>query len=360
MKIFPKMLISFVLLMVFVFCYSGQAQIFLTATDLLNFIETTEYKEADDTTNSITMNVGNAGANQSWNFSNVVMQQNLEEWNFLDPVNTPFASDFPNANMAIKIIEQAYPDTFYIFFRVDDNIFIEQGSAAIYQGISSVVYDSSSALPLPLTMGSQWTELDTFQAGSPGFLFETIEIVNGEVDAWGTVTVPNHTLSCLRLRENITEIDNEYYNNVLISSDTNRYINYEWLGKEILLIAQAESQDNVTNPNFTQAAYFVRDVTAITPIMNNVIHTTGFLLFPNYPNPFNPTTTISFQLSTTCFVTLKVYDLVGRKIATLVHERKTAGEHLVQWNAANYASGIYYYKLQAGEYQELKKMILMK
>jgi hypothetical protein len=223
-----------------------------------------------------------------------------------------------------------------------------------------VEHDSSSALPLPLSMGSQWTEMDTIVTGPPGFEFEAIEIVNGEIDAWGTVTVPNQTLSCLRLRENITKINNQYVQSVLVSSDTNRYINYEWLGKEILLIAQAESPDNVTNPNFTQAAYFMRDVTAITPIVNDVMNTTDFLLFPNYPNPFNPTTKISWQLAVGSPVKLEIYNLVGQMVATLIDENRPAGYHSIQFNAANLPSGIYYYQLQAGEFRDVKKMILMK
>jgi lysophospholipase L1-like esterase len=85
-----------------------------------------------------------------------------------------------------------------------------------------------------------------------------------------------------------------------------------------------------------------------------------FQLFSNYPNPFNPTTAIKYQLSMTSFVRLKIYDLHGREIVTLVDDLKPAGNHRVHWNAAEYASGIYYYQIQAGKYQEVKKMTLMK
>ena len=98
----------------------------------------------------------------------------------------------------------------------------------------------------------------------------------------------------------------------------------------------------------------------ISGINDYSIFAKHFSLFQNYPNPFNPTTTISYQLSAMSFVTLKVYDLLGQEITSLVNERKTAGKHQVVWDASMMPSGIYYYQLQAGEYQEVKKMMLMK
>ena len=94
----------------------------------------------------------------------------------------------------------------------------------------------------------------------------------------------------------------------------------------------------------------------------------AFALGQNYPNPFNPTTTISFQLpapsgaegSAVSFVKLTVYDALGREAATLVNEEKSAGSHTVTWNAQNFSSGIYVYRIVAGDYVDSKKMLLMK
>jgi photosystem II stability/assembly factor-like uncharacterized protein len=84
------------------------------------------------------------------------------------------------------------------------------------------------------------------------------------------------------------------------------------------------------------------------------------VLEQNYPNPFNPTTTISFQLTANSFVTLKVYDVLGREVATLVNEAKLPGTYSVQWDAAGVASGVYFYKLQAGKFVETKKLLLLR
>jgi hypothetical protein len=95
---------------------------------------------------------------------------------------------------------------------------------------------------------------------------------------------------------------------------------------------------------------------------NNSIQLKKFLLEQNYPNPFNPSTSIQYAISSAQFVTLKVYDLLGREVATLVNEEKTAGSYNVEFRMQNLelSSGIYFYKLQAGDFVETKKMILLK
>jgi|GEM_PF-5728669 len=86
----------------------------------------------------------------------------------------------------------------------------------------------------------------------------------------------------------------------------------------------------------------------------------GFELSQNYPNPFNPTTKISWQSPFSSHQTLIVYDVLGREIVTLVNEYREAGSHIVYFDGSNFASGIYFYRLQAGSFVEVKKMILMK
>ncbi len=94
-----------------------------------------------------------------------------------------------------------------------------------------------------------------------------------------------------------------------------------------------------------------------------------FTLFQNYPNPFNLSTIIKFQIPSTNlgfgisdlgFVSLKVYDLMGRDVATLVNGPLTRGSHTVQWDASDFTSGVYFYRLQAGGYSETKKLLLVK
>lgn len=86
----------------------------------------------------------------------------------------------------------------------------------------------------------------------------------------------------------------------------------------------------------------------------------SFDLRQNFPNPFNPATTISFELPQTEFVVFKIYNILGEEVSTLVSQQLTAGKYQYEWDAADIAGGVYLYKLQAGDYVEVKKMVLMK
>ncbi len=87
---------------------------------------------------------------------------------------------------------------------------------------------------------------------------------------------------------------------------------------------------------------------------------TKYDLDQNYPNPFNPSTTISFTIPLKSFVSLKVFDALGRKVSTIVSEEMHAGRYSRQWNAEGLPSGVYFYHLEAGTYHDTKKLLLLK
>jgi hypothetical protein len=91
---------------------------------------------------------------------------------------------------------------------------------------------------------------------------------------------------------------------------------------------------------------------------NNTVN--DFVLKQNYPNPFNPSTTIKYSITSSDFVTLKVYDVLGNEVATLINEEKPAGSYEVNFDATQLSSGIYFYTINASNFVETKKMILMK
>lgn len=121
----------------------------------------------------------------------------------------------------------------------------------------------------------------------------------------------------------------------------------------VSLVTGSESQQKIFvttgNPSETGTS---NEVDSETP--------NQFSLHQNYPNPFNPSTIISYQLTGNSEVSLKVFDMLGREVATLVNERKTAGEHEVTFDAFGLPSGVYIYQLKAEEFQQTRKMVLVK
>jgi subtilisin family serine protease len=97
-----------------------------------------------------------------------------------------------------------------------------------------------------------------------------------------------------------------------------------------------------------------------TEVNDENISITNYMLYQNYPNPFNPVTVIEYAIPQISKTTLKIYDILGREITTLVNEEKPAGFYKVNWNAANLPSGVYFYRIKAGSYTDTRKMILLK
>jgi hypothetical protein len=87
---------------------------------------------------------------------------------------------------------------------------------------------------------------------------------------------------------------------------------------------------------------------------------TTYSISQNYPNPFNPTTKINYSVPKTSYVTVKVYDILGRVVATIVNENKPVGNYSVQFNANRLTSGIYFYRMESGSFSQTKKLLLLK
>lgn len=105
-------------------------------------------------------------------------------------------------------------------------------------------------------------------------------------------------------------------------------------------------------------SYIPINISGVSEDNNSIVE--GYSLFQNYPNPFNPSTTITFTLSERSFVTLKIYDALGRVVSKVISEEMLPGRYARQWNAEGVASGTYFYRLDAGSYSETKKLILLK
>jgi hypothetical protein len=147
-------------------------------------------------------------------------------------------------------------------------------------------------------------------------------------------------------------------------------------GSQHAIVPSGNERDNVQNISLQGYAGILTDcsvchgynpadpgphgmvVSAMTNPLKSSPHT--YALQQNYPNPFNPATKIEYSIPKTCRVTLNIYDLLGRKIITLVNEEKSAGTYQIKFDDSNLASGMYLYRLQAGSFNETKRLMLLK
>ncbi len=111
-----------------------------------------------------------------------------------------------------------------------------------------------------------------------------------------------------------------------------------------------------------ETGYGISDVgtiSSITGIEDENTTLVEYELGQNYPNPFNPVTKMNFSLSKSSFVTLEVYNSLGQKVTTLINNKLNSGSYKVKFNGSKLSSGIYYYKIQAGEFHSVMKMLLL-
>lgn len=194
--------------------------------------------------------------------------------------------------------------------------------------------------------------------GTFGFLYKTI---NGGI-TWNPVTNTDiGAYSICAVNDSLFYVGSESYSKIF--KTTNRGIN--WL-----------SQNLPSSYRPVEGVHFINSNTGYCCSYQTIMKTTNggavsinnisseipnrYKLHQNYPNPFNPTTNIKYQIQKSGFVTLKVYDILGKEIATLVNEIQKPGTYEVPFSAENLNSGVYFYKIQSGNYSETKRMILIK
>ncbi len=139
------------------------------------------------------------------------------------------------------------------------------------------------------------------------------------------------------------------------------YLNYPVTIKEIQIkLGSAKVNGETYSGSINIDNFRIEYPLNVTSVDESETSLSGFSLKPNYPNPFNPSTTIEFNIDETAYVTLKVYDALGREVETLISDELSAGIHNLQWNAGSYASGIYFYQISKNGIRLTRKMMLLK
>ncbi|NWG27526.1 MAG: T9SS type A sorting domain-containing protein [Ignavibacteriaceae bacterium] len=188
----------------------------------------------------------------------------------------------------------------------------------------------------------------------PGYISTIRDSSIITLDGWGTITTQYGTFQVLRTLER--HWIKEYLNGQLTADK--RSVSYAWFDQRgITILSYTNPSDSV---NFTTASIIEAELApASAEQINNVIPK-NFQLDQNYPNPFNPSTKIRYSIPEASFASIKVYDMLGKELAILVNEEQSAGNYEVDFNAAGLSSGIYFYQLQAGNFVEMRKMILLR
>lgn len=157
------------------------------------------------------------------------------------------------------------------------------------------------------------------------------------------------------------------YNEITMTQNLDTFraeIPAQQLGSKVYYYISATSNSNrtVTKPLTAPQGYYKFVIDNPTSVNENTVTPLSFELSQNFPNPFNPNTKISYSLQFTGEreVNLSVYDVLGNEVATLVNGKQSSGSYSVEFNGSNFSSGIYFYRLSAGEFNDTKRMVLIK
>ncbi len=337
----------------------------ITTGDLTNYFGAGKSWFQYHSTDTVTMNVGSASgtASQAWSAPAVTYQDTSRLDNVL-PSSTPYGSDFPGAMYAQEESISEGPVTLqnYAFYTLSNDSLLILGSVEHTSGlVSGVAIDTSIishkvklAFVFPLQTGNL-TSVGEDTIYSNG---NDVEVNSGTntYDAFGTLTLPNGAFPALRVSG--TTATKSYLSGTLVNTNTSYTIS--WLtesGNQLGVQVDTPSSGTV---KVHSVSLIVVGSTPATLVKAAPRLPSSFALSQNYPNPFNPSTQIQFSVPQAGFVSLKVYDVLGREVATLINRELAPSSYSITWNAANVPSGVYLYRLDAGNYSVTKKMVLLK
>ena len=187
-------------------------------------------------------------------------------------------------------------------------------------------------------------------------------LLNAGVDVLLKNLSPSPSTALLHHKYAVIDAEKSSPNSVVITGSHNWSSSAETANDENTLVIHSQRIANLYLQEFKQryvdAGGSDDIVLSVKPFTNEAPR--SYELQQNYPNPFNPSTNIRFSIVDARFVILKVYDILGRGVATLVNERMSPGVYTVAWNASRFASGIYFVRLQAGNFTAVRKVVLMK
>ncbi|MBK9331635.1 MAG: T9SS type A sorting domain-containing protein [Ignavibacteria bacterium] len=323
------------------------AQITLTSANNPSPGENNHYTICD-TTN---ISEGTSGANQTWSFP-VLTGTDSGTVRFVNPGSTPYASQFPSSNIATTEDEA----TFSYLTSSSSNL-ISNGSAGL--GLTINYSNPQTYLQFPFSYSSNFTDNFAAHYSSQGFEVFSTGTVTVTADAWGTITLPAGTFSnALRLK--FVTVTND---STSIGISTSNATSYSWFvnGRKlpIFTITYTSFSFNGFPLGSDKSVNYSDHVTI--GITNISTETPGeYRLSQNYPNPFNPATTLEFGITKPEFVSLKIYDMLGKETAVLVSAKLRPGTYKYNFNASGLTSGIYFYTLKTENFSETKRMTLVK
>jgi hypothetical protein len=334
---------------------AGQITVTSSDASAMFTLGKTSWTYEDSTTTSL--NIGALGST-SWDFRSLHVDFG-STLTSVAPSSTPYAGDFSTATHAFQTSQslEGISITVYQYFILSSSSLLNPGTKGGGPSqFGTVVYsltNSPAAMnyAFPSTFGTTWntsyTENYSITVGGFPIVGSTTDYAESyAVDAYGPMSLPGGaTYQALRIRFEERSPDLR--------------VGYIFIAKEGAIVT-VSALDTLNK----SGAIPVAGVSWISPtavgVADEKTNPAEYALFQNFPNPFNPATIIKYQVPVTSSVKLSVYDVIGREVAVLINETKTPGEYTATFDAKALSSGVYIYRLEAGNFVQSKRMLLVK
>jgi len=345
----------FLFIFFIVFAGFSFAQINFTANDLNNMysVGSTTLNVSTGRILNVSMDIGTASNSaQNWVLPSNLTYTDTMKMIHIPFVGSPFENNFPGATNCMKIDFTNENFTVYNYIKIASDHMANVGRGIIASDtVAAIDAVSDTMTILPVELGTNFQLKSTEDLGNG-----LINMMTGTTtyDGYGTISTPYGNFQCLRsIEETKSEI---YLNGDLHSTGIEKQVIFMSKQARIEMDIESASTSGVVNINNVQIELF----NATTNVENENYFVKDFAINQNYPNPFNPSTTINYQIPVSGNVELKVFDILGNEVATLVNQIQNAGTHSVNFDASNLSSGTYIYTIKSGSFFKSNKMMLVK
>ena len=341
------------------------AQITITLNDVQSLwsLGSSSVTNLDTIVSSV--NIGQPGST-SWNFTGLASHLSFTTTQ-VDPSSTPYGANYPGAAYARHAngsIPGISSESWGYASLANSNALFHGGVSTVTPapGLTIATYQYFAPLEielhLPVTFATSWpyggieTDISFRIVPPPDTVTTTLNVVE-TADAYGAMTMPGGSaVNALRLRRDERRMSSR--------TGYSRHITYIFTartGESVVVETNDTSSNSGSIP--VEGVTWIRP-TAMPVVGELEVPPGEMMLYQNYPNPFNPSTTLRYDVPIATRVSLKVYDILGREVATLVDDVQQPGSKSVQFEAGRFASGVYFYRMAAGKFISTKKMVVMK
>lgn len=270
-------------------------------------------------------------------------------------IHTISLADFQDSTVSLSMFGDS---TLYVYHRAD----AESTQSDVVEWLNGITVSNSEGSNKIISMkgiATLATEEHVFNIDN--LLLGGDDSIGMDITGKNTLTVTNHggpTSYALSLEQvSAAGAKRFLHPSIALAGNSSQLVMPNWSDPELGDVVILTDQGN--DGSYEDTTQIVNQETGVDEGGTKALPK-EYTLHQNYPNPFNPRTTITYELPRAAYVTLKIYDPFGREVAILVDEREEAGFKSVDWNAAALASGVYFYRIQAGDFVNTKKLILLK